>query len=235
MLGGRDAVIAEISYRHAGRTANAGLHPRVFPRVIVLPGETADPEAETIPVRDLFVRWDAVRERFVLRSRKLDREVVPVLANGLSPDGFVAFLVAIGQQDVQPLAWFRDLAPRRSGSLPRVVTGDTVLFRRRWQWTPEETARILDPAAAPAVRFARLQEWRDLAGAPRHVFVDFARRAKPVHHDLASPWRIEALARVASAHAPPTLREMWPIPAGEGPAGHAIEFLAHVVDAGERA
>jgi len=56
-----------------------------------------------------------------------------------------------------------------------------------------------------------------------------------VHYDLTAPCRIEALARIASAHASPTLREMWPIPSGDGPAGHAIEFLAHVVDAGERA
>jgi len=235
MLAGADAVIAEISYRHAGRTANAGLHPRVFAHALVLPGETVDPAAEAIPVRDLFVRWDGARERFLLRSRKLDREVVPVLANGLSPDGFVAFLVAIGRQDVQPLAWFRDLAPGRAGTLPRVVSGDTVLFRRRWQWTAGDTARILDPVAAPAVRFARIQEWREKAGAPRHVFVDFPRRPKPVHYDLAAPCRIEALARIAGEHASPTLREMWPIPSGDGSAGHAIEFLAHVVDAGEQA
>jgi len=229
------AVIAEIAYRHGGRTANAGLHPRVFPHVIVLPGEDADPEAEPIPLRDLFVRWDEGRERFALRSRRLDREVVPLLANGLSPDGFVAFLVAIGQQDAQPLAWFRDLAPRRAGPVPRVACGDTVLFRRRWQWTPADTARILDPAEAPAVRFARVQEWREQAGAPRHVFVDFARRAKPVHFDLTAPGRIEALARSAAEFGAPTVREMWPVPTGDGPAGHAVEYLADVLDAGERA
>jgi hypothetical protein len=235
MLSPPGAVIAEITYRHSGRTANAGLHPRVFAHAIVLPGETPDPDVEPIPLRDLLVRWDAAAERFVLRSRRLDREVVPVLANGLSPDGFVAFLVAIGQQDAQPLAWFRDLAPRRAGPLPRVASGDTVLFRRRWQWTPEDTARILDPAARPAVRFARVQQWREEANAPRHVFVDFPRHAKPVHYDLTAPGRIEALARSAAERAAPTLREMWPVPAGGGPAGHAVEFLAHVLDAGERA
>jgi hypothetical protein len=131
------------------------------------------------------------------------------------------------------LAWFRDLAPRRPGALPRVVAGQTVLFRRRWQWTPEETAWILDPAAGPAVRFTRLQGWREEADAPRHVFVDFARRAKPVHFDLTAPGRIEALARSASERGSPTLREMWPVPFGDGPPGHAVEYLAHVLHAGE--
>jgi len=60
------------------------------------------------------------------------------------------------------------------------------------------------------------------------VFAASERSAKPFHVDLEAPWSIEQLRPLALDGSPLTVRTMSPIPAGDGLAGHAIEYLAHV-------
>jgi hypothetical protein len=222
------SVIAEIPYRHSGRTANAGLKPRVFEHEIELPGEVPSPGAVPIPLNDLDARFEQASGRFVLTSRRLGREVVPVLTNGLSPEGFTAFLAAVGQQDAQPLAHFAECPPDHPGHAPQVVSGDTVLYRRRWRLEPAEAARLLESGASAAERFSLVQRWREAWQVPRYVFAASERSAKPFHVDLDAPWSIELLRPLARDGSGVTVRVMSPVPVGDGLAGHAIESLAHV-------
>src|SRR5262249_1722666 len=135
------AIVAEITYNHLGRSANAGLRPPVLAHEIELPGPRASPGAEPIALADLTVRWDSTGERFVLRSLSRlpsDAEVVPVISSGVSPEGFISFLVEIGRQGLQPLALFPGFDVPGIRRWPRFVLGRTVLFRRRWIFLPGE-------------------------------------------------------------------------------------------------
>ena len=71
-------MLAEVTYNHLGRSANAGLRPSLFRHEIELPGERASPGAEVIPLAELTVRWDSGEGRFVLRWQPDGSEVVPL-------------------------------------------------------------------------------------------------------------------------------------------------------------
>ncbi len=130
------AVFAEITYNHFGRSANAGLRPTLFRHEIELLGERANPEAEVIPLTGLTVRWDSGAGRFVLRWATRDVEVVPLISSGVSPEGFVSFLVEIGRQGLQPLAVFPGFDVPGISSWPRFRSGLVVLLRRHWIFPP---------------------------------------------------------------------------------------------------
>ena len=228
-IAGGEGVVAEIPYSHAGRTANAGLRPAVFEHEIELPGETPTPGAIPIPIRDLEVRYDSARGRFEIVAQALDRIVVPVLTSSLSPEGFIAFLAAVGMQDTQPLAWFSEFDAARPGALPEITSGRTILFRRRFRLPADEVRATFggeDIGAAVAA-------WRVTSAAPRHVFVSDDVDPKPRYVDLEAHAFAPELRALAKAGRAVTLREMWPVPPDTpGPRGHAVEFLAQVRGAG---
>ncbi len=229
------SVRAEIPYGHAGRTANAGLRPSVFPEEIALPGETPTPGARTFPLSDLVVRYDSATRRFALRSRRHGVAVVPGLTSGLSPEGFVSFLVAVGQQDAPPLALFPDFDDGRLGSAPRIVSGRTVLFRRRWSLGPDE-ARALFVGGDRLDRLRRLRRWARARSVPPRVFASTAGAPRPRFLHLESSTFFHVLEELAGEGTALILREMLPTPEDawfrDAEGGHAIEFLAQVRGAG---
>jgi hypothetical protein len=78
------AVLAEVSFMHGGRTANAGLRPPLLAHEIVLPGDFATPGRVALPLADLVVRWDSMSGELVLRSRSRGVQVLPVVTSGIS-------------------------------------------------------------------------------------------------------------------------------------------------------
>ncbi len=227
------SVPAEIPYGHAGRTANAGLRPSVFPDEIALPGETPTPGARTFPLSDLLMRYDSATRRFALRSRRHRVAVVPVLTSGLSPEGFVSFLVAVGQQDAPPLALFPDFDDGRIGAAPRIVSGRTVLFRRRWSLAPDEVRAVL-LGGDRLDRLRRLRRWARERSLPPRVFASTVGAPKPRFVHLESPTFLHVLEELAVEGTPLVLREMLPAPEDawfrDAEGSYAIEFLAHVRD-----
>ncbi|MEO6462939.1 MAG: lantibiotic dehydratase [Candidatus Eisenbacteria bacterium] len=230
------SVLAEIPYGHAGRTANAGLRPGVFPDEIALPGETPTPGARTFPLSDLSVRYESASRRFRVRSRRHGVDIAPVLTSGLSPEGFVSFLVAVGQQDTPPLALFPDVDDRRLGSLPRIVSGRTVLFRRRWSVAPDEARAMLLGGDRPD-RLRRFRRWTRDQALPARVFASTVGSAKPRFVHLESSAFFHVLEELAAEGTALVLREMLPAPENawfhEGEKSHAIEFLVHARGSGE--
>jgi lantibiotic biosynthesis dehydratase-like protein len=236
------AVLAELTYTHLGRSANAGLRPMLFRHEIELLGERATPGAEVIPLSELAVRWDTAAERFVLRWLPRDLEVVPVITSGINPEGFVSFLVEIGRQGLQPLAWFPGFEVPGVSRWPRFVAGKLVLFRRRWTFAPGEAPEVPreggDPDAAGAAFFARTVRWRRAHGLPRHVFLHTPADPKPYYADLDSPLSVDLLRRTLipneAGAAPPILHvvEMLPGPeemwVADGRGRYATEFLLHL-------
>ena len=217
------AVLAEITYNHWGRAANAGLRIPFLDHEIELVGERASPGATAIPLTELTLRWDSSEERLVLRWTREDVEVVPVISSGISPEGVVALLVGIGRQTLQPLSHFPGFDPPESEDVPvmrwpRFVHGRVVLFRRRWVFSPgtfpEPPGEDLDPDHLLGRFFADVHAWRRQEGLPRHVFVRTERRAKPFAVDLESPLSVDLLRRLLTP------------PEGESPSPlHATEML----------
>ncbi|HKQ60201.1 MAG TPA: lantibiotic dehydratase, partial [Candidatus Polarisedimenticolaceae bacterium] len=228
------AILAEITYNHSYRTANAGLRPSILRHEIELPGEKASAGAEVIPLRELTVCWDAAAGRFVLRWRATGDEVIPVITSGVNPVGVIQFLINIGQQGLQPLGYFPGVDVPGLSRWPRWVAGKLVVFRARWAFGAGEW-----PAPPHFLEVAR---WRRRHGIPRHVFVHTAEEPKPRYLDLDSPAFVELLGRVVSAGTAPTAKlhvtEMLPDPAGlwiaDERGRYAAEFLVHLEDIGAR-
>ena len=203
------AIVAEITYNHLGRSANAGLRPTIFGHEIELPGERASPGAEAIALADLVVRWDAAAGRFVLRSLARGAEVVPVISSGISPEGFISFLVEIGRQGLQPLAHFPGFDVPGVTRWPRFTLGRVVLWRRRWIFPPGTAPEV--PAALreagrrrrwPRCRGRALRPHRALAARPRPAAPRLPpHRGRP--QALLRRPRIAALGRAAAADALP--------------------------------
>ncbi|MFL6192853.1 MAG: lantibiotic dehydratase [Thermoanaerobaculia bacterium] len=235
------AVLAEVTFNHFSRTANAGLRPSLYRHEIELLGDRASAGAEVIPLGELTVRWDAASRRFALRWAARGVEVVPVISSGISPEGFVSFLVEIGRQGLQPLAWFPGFDVPGISRWPRFTSGKLVLFRQRWVFAPGEAPETPreggDPEAAGAEFFARTVRWRRSHGLPRHVFLHTAAEPKPFYADLDSPLSVDLLRRTLTpakeGGAPPALHvvEMLPGPdemwVRDERGRYATEFLLH--------
>jgi hypothetical protein len=220
------AILAEVTYNHFGRSANAGLRPSLFRHEIELPGEKASPGAEVIHLRELTVRWDSGEGRFVLRWAPSGIEVVPVISSGVSPDGFISFLVEIGRQGLQPLSWFPGFEVPGIDRWPRFVSDRLVLFRHRWTFQP---GRLPEEGAA---FFAEVARWRRRRGIPRHVFIHTAADPKPFYADLESPLFVDLLRRALGEETTLHLTEMLPGPeemwVGDGRGRYATELLLHL-------
>lgn len=198
-----DAVLAEITYNHWGRAANAGLRIPFLQHEIELLGEKASEGATVIPLAELSLRWDSQRERLVLTWRRgqgeKPTEVVPVISSGVSPEGIVALLVGVGRQEIQPLSYFPGFDVDGVLRWPRFVHGRTVLFRRRWIFPPgtrpEPPTEDLDPDLLLGRFFAEVHAWRRREDLPQHVFVRTDRDPKPFPVDLSSPLSVDLLRR----------------------------------------
>lgn len=240
----KGAVRAEIGYMHPGRTANAGLRPRLFAYEIEWPGWKTSSDADRLSLNDLVVRFDSDEQRFVLRSVSRGFEVLPVLTSGVNPEGFVSFLVHIGKQDQQPLYYFPGFHDTRITRWPRFRFGRTVLFRRRWVENLEEFAESMGGAnATDAEFFLQLARWRRDHGVPRHVFAHSRNDPKPFYVDLESTLFVQLLRRRMTASSEReanedknanrvTLVEMLPEPdgmwIGDSEGNYASEFLVHL-------
>jgi hypothetical protein len=232
------ALVAEITYNHLGRSANAGLRPAVLPDEIELPGERAS-AARPIPLADLTVRWDVRTRRFLLRSLARNAEVVPVISSGISPEGFVAFLLQIGRQGLQPLALFPGFEVAGITHWPRFTLGRVVLLRQRWTFPPGTAPEVPGDGgdSSAAEFFARVARWRRASHLPRHLFLHTDDDPKPYYADLDSPLSAELLRRTLAPGAdrpPPTLHatEMLPGPdelwVRDAAGRYAAEFLVQM-------
>jgi hypothetical protein len=189
------AIVAEVTYMHGARTANAGLRPALFDHEIELPGDACSPGAIPIPLADLLVRWDPVARRFVLR-RTDGVEVIPTLSSGIAPEGFVSFLLAIGRQHTQPLSFFPGFERPGVQRWPCFTWEDTVVFRARRELRAAQVP--LAAGAAPAERFLAIARWRRSHDLPRRAFVSSAAEPKPFYIDFDSPAMVELFAHLAA-------------------------------------
>jgi Lantibiotic dehydratase, N terminus len=204
------AVFAEITAGSA--TTNLNLHGRLTDYEIVCPSEssTAAPAAR-LHLDDLYVEHDEAADRLVLRSRRLNREVVPVYFGYLIPMALPeiprTLLLLSPTFQVTPDLW-RGVpeGPAVDGvtSRPRVRYGSVVLHRR--SWTAKAGALpVRESGSTDAERYLQWQRWRRRHGLTEQVFAKVYEavepgpgtgrfgRAKPQYVDFGSPLSLLAL------------------------------------------
>lgn len=180
-----EAIFAEIVHLPQGRIGNILLRPVLRRYEIPYLGASGVPPEDQIPLADLQVTSRG--GRIVLRSVRLDREVIPRLTSAhnyvTGSLGVYRFLCSLQSQGVCPgLSWSwgaLDAAP----FLPRVRSGRLVLSRATWRMTEAEIQGLVKPkpeekrppfaAVADWRRERRLPRWAALADGDNELLIDF--------------------------------------------------------------
>lgn len=164
-----DAVFAEIVHLPEGRLGNILSRPVLRDYEITFLGQSGAACDRQISVTDLRV---SVRGgRVILRSARLNREVIPRLTTAHNFTrrslGVYRFLCALQHQGVTAgLGW--SWGPlERAPFLPRVASGRLVLARACWNLDAAELKPVVQ--ARGAAQFAAAQELRQARGLPRYV------------------------------------------------------------------
>ncbi|MFD4224280.1 lantibiotic dehydratase [Streptomyces griseus] len=217
------AVLAEVTGGPV--TSNLNLHGRLTPYEIVCPGErgTLEPEFR-IALDDLYLVHDPEADRLVLRSVRLDREVIPVYLGYLVPLALPELprtLLLLSPTSMAPLnVWAGVPEGEPRGGVtgrPRVRHGSLVLSRRSWS-APATVLPLHRPGAPEDGWFLDWHAFRRAHGLPDRVFATVsdtgargATGAKPQYLDFDSPLSLSAFeALIKSPDARVVFREMLP-------------------------
>jgi thiopeptide-type bacteriocin biosynthesis protein len=225
-----DVVFAEVVHLADGRLANISARPVLRGHEIVYLGRSGAPPDHQIAITDLLV---SVRDgRVVLRSRSLDRDVVPRLTNAhnfvTGALGTYRFLASLQSQDLRPMGF--SIGPLANlPFVPRIRIGRVVL--REASWTLRKAD--LDPvtSATGAARLRALDRLRQTARLPRWICVEDGDNVLPV--DLDNVLSVDSFAHLVKPRTSVTLTELWPAPedlAVRGPDGrYASEIVVPFV------
>jgi hypothetical protein len=180
------AVFAEVT---AGRaTTNLNLHSRLTDHEIVCPGETGTaPERARLHLDDLYAVHDPAEDRLLLRSRRLDREVVPLYLGYLVPmvlPEIPRTLLLFSPTSRPVLDVWRGVpaGPADAGVTrrPRVRHHGLVLQRRSWTAAPGSLPPRAPATGPDAAWLLAWHRWRVRHGLPARAFAT-------VHGETAGP------------------------------------------------
>jgi thiopeptide-type bacteriocin biosynthesis protein len=155
----------------------------------------------------------AVRDnRVILRSRRLDKEVIPRLTTahnfGGRNIGVYKFLCVLQSQGVQESVRWSWGTLEDAPFLPRVSSGRLVLARARWQINRSEIHELTKEKDHQ--RFATFQSWRARRGLPQLVELTDFDNTLPL--DLNNIVCIEVLLELIKNRYGAVLREIFPGP-----------------------
>jgi thiopeptide-type bacteriocin biosynthesis protein len=206
-----DAIYAEIVHQPEGRTGNVLFRPRLRAHEIHYLGRSEAVGESRISVTDLDL---SVREgRFILRSRRNGREIIPRLTNAhearYGTVGLYRFLWFLQYQGVAGALYWPWGALESLTFLPRVRVGRVILSLARWL-----VARGEIPEPRAAHRSERVGRWREARSIPRWVTVGGTDQEFVV--DLENPLSVDALCHVVRGHDEFILRELFPQPPDDG-------------------
>ncbi|MCZ4602352.1 lantibiotic dehydratase [Streptomyces sp. Lzd4kr] len=239
------AVFAEVTAGAA--TTNLNLHGRLTDYEIVCPGESSTaPEESRLHLDDLYAVHDTETDRLQLRSRRLEREVVPLYLGYLVPmvlPEIPRTLLLFSPTARSVLDVWRGV-PARPGDAgvtrrPRVRHHSLVLQRR--SWTAEHAGL---PQRAPGTGdgewYLAWRRWRTRHRLPARVFATLHEEAgsgaaggwfgasKPQYVDFDSPLSLTALdGLLAGRRAVTVFEEMLP---GETELHTASPWGRHVAE-----
>jgi thiopeptide-type bacteriocin biosynthesis protein len=201
------AVFAELVHLPEAGTGDLMVRPVLREYELPVLGRSGAPEDRQIPLRDLVVSLDRA-ERIVVRSRRLDREVIPRMTapiDATAEIGVVRFLCALQHQGTATDLAFRWGPLEALAVLPRVQAGRVILARARWRLFADALHGLATPGAA---RFRAVQRLREELEMPRHVEIGESGRWLPL--DLDSALCVEVLGHVAGRRSEVVLREQFP-------------------------
>ncbi|MFE3634284.1 lantibiotic dehydratase [Streptomyces sp. NPDC059168] len=245
------AVFAEVTAGAA--TTNLNLHGRLTDYEIVCPGESSTaPEEARLHLDDLCAVHDEDTDRLLLRSRRLDVEVVPLYLGYLVPmvlPEIPRTLLLFSPTARSVLDVWRGVptGPGDAGVTrrPRVRHHSLVLQRRSWTATDGGLPQHA-PGTGDADRYLAWHRWRTRHGLPARVFATVHGEAedsaahgwsglsKPQYVDFDSPLSLTALeGLLAGKSARTVFEEMLPgenelhvtSPRGRHVAEFAVELL----------
>ncbi|MFG2111908.1 lantibiotic dehydratase [Streptomyces sp. NPDC048718] len=217
------AVFAEVTGGPV--SSNLNLHGRLTDHHIVCPGETTTvPDEARIDLDDLYVVHDEAAGRLVLRSRRLEREVVPVYLGYLVPIALPAIprtLLLFSPSTMAALDVWAGVpegeAEQGVTRRPRVRHGSIVVSRRAWT-ALADVLPVRRPGAGETEFFLDWQRWRRTHGLADRCFATVARPgqgpigAKPIYVDFDSPLSLSSFDALVerSPGTRVTFREMLP-------------------------
>ncbi len=217
------ALFAEIVHLPAGRTGNILARPVLRQYEIPFLGRSGAPPDHQIPLDDLLVTVSGDRIR--LRSKRLDREVIPRLttAHNTSAEslGVYRFLAALQQGVGMQWEW----GPLEAMPfLPRIVSGRVVLQRARWRVLGTEIKPIA--AATGAARFRLARRFQEERRLPRYVVLADGDHELLVDFDNALA--LDAVIELIRNRHELLFTELYPAPnelCAEGPEGRFFHEL----------
>lgn len=193
-----DAIFAEVVHLAEGRLGNILGRPVLRGWEIPYHGRSGAPAERQILISDLLVT--VVDDRVLLRSKKLDREVVPRMTNAHNWPAakleIYRFLCSLQAQGLTQLGWtWGPLAG--APFLPRVREGKTILSPAMWLLSRDE----LEPLskAEGAARFAAVARLRAARGLPRWIGVADGDNILPV--DLDNVMFVESFVELVKGRA----------------------------------
>lgn len=176
---------------------------------------------------------DPKTDRIVLRSTRLDREVIPVYLGYLVPMALPQIprtLMLLSPASMVRLDVWRGVPAGAAAdgvtTRPRLRAGNVVLSRRSWSVRVRDLPDAGDPGADPAA-FLDWRRWQARHGIPEQVFAtvypadpaQLLTNPKPQYVDFGSPLSVQALrASLDGPHDRLVLREL--LPAADELAAH---------------
>jgi thiopeptide-type bacteriocin biosynthesis protein len=202
-----DAIFAEVVHLPEGRLGNILLRPVLREHEISYLGRGGADREHQLPLGDLVVAID--QGRIVLRSRRLDREIIPRLSSAHNYTrkslSIYRFLCELQTTAVPQVGWSWGLlasAPFR----PRVEYQRFVLDLARWTLSSVELGRIGHASANE--RYRLVQELRAELKLPRWVGLEDADNVLPV--DLDNALCVETLVQLVRQRRVAGLVELYP-------------------------
>lgn len=218
---GEDVVFAEVAHLPEGRIGNVLYRPFLRNYEIPFLATSRAPLDRQIPVTDLMVSVE--NDRVVLRSRRLNCEVVPRLtsahgyAHGRNLKLYKFLCLLQGQGVSAGITWNWGILDQLA-FLPRVTFRNIVLSLARWRMTKEVIEQLSQGKGAERLR--RIQEWRIAKGIPRFVFMSEADNQLLI--DFENVLSVETLIEYVKKREKARLVEMFPEPerlCAHGPEG----------------
>ncbi|RCR65544.1 lantibiotic dehydratase [Larkinella punicea] len=190
-----NVIFADIIHLPEARTGNIIIRPQLKAYQIPYLGKASVDAEHQIPVTDLVIR--VVGNRVVLRSKSLNKVIVPQLSNAhhyaqTNSLDVYHFLCALQNQAIRP--WLGlSLGPVNAVFvyIPRIVLDNIVLSEARWNCRAQQVKPLVTAfkkADWPGLK-AEIDHWREQYGIPRHIcLLDYDNE---LYVDLENPWLAE--------------------------------------------
>jgi thiopeptide-type bacteriocin biosynthesis protein len=222
-----DRIFAEIVHLPKGRMGNILQRPILRGYEIPFLGVSGVAPSCQIPASDLMV--SATGGRLMLRSRRLQREVVPRLssAHNYSSAKNVSvyrFLGLLKDQSLSTRLVWRWGPFENSPSLPRVSIGRVVLSRACWRLSEDERSHW--KRLSGTKRFRKVRDWCDRWGLPRLICLKESDQEFLV--DLSNALAVDSLVAHMEPNGDTTFVEMFPGEADlccHGPEGRFVHEI----------